>query len=851
MTVSSLTPVNNYTGNGSVTTFDFDFFIENQNELVVTHINSNGISNVLEYGIDYSINEIGNENGSYIEFPISGSKYGNLASGEILSLSLTLPIKQESKFANSSSLNLVVLEKTFDYLVRILQILNRKIERSIKVQEGSSVSPDGLIQQLEKAERNTSMYSSRCETLTKDAGTYRENAELQASFAEKSAQEALEVKNELVQGNMFKYQLFDIVQKDHVLAYEESQGFELLGSYVYKNAVAGSRYGYPDFYEKCLEEKEQGTETQVTLGENTITMFVNANGHQFFDIADKETVDTFYNSTGVAWFYGIDTDNECIFLPRNDYLTSYVNNGETPVAYDMSTTNNMQMRIPLNDSLGRLNMLFNGVSSSDNTEGLTGANNSSNYGQVQYTGTGYSTSDLPSGGTTGTVTPSKVNLDPNGTLYVDISNVKDTNRYAYMVVGNTTADTSWVDVVTQVNSGVKDLEDKTNEGIEALSNASNALRQTQITNCLLEVPQNIKLELVDGVLTLKAGSKVIVPNGVGVFKELTVTKDLDVSSGTGQKIIMVTSDGNFITTVDLAKSCSGSTDSLNGVVYHAWYDTTNNIIKRYGADVSTPSSIASFPIAIATFTDNIHCTIDHVFNGFGYIGSTFWADKGVKGLRPNGKNTNGTLKHNEYTTSKILTAPARVSNGCGFVLLYDVGMLSDIGSDRYYEQDNMPFEPYGSYKGWYSPKDNITYSDNGSWIKTNYHVIGKYTTENGKITSIEMKQPFRAVDYNDKQEIASWGFPSDKYVDLTLGATGSSYTAPANGWAVISKRTSAANQQVSLGISNSIRWMAYHPISGSACSVSLPVRKGQSFYCTYSAGGTLDFFRFVYAEGGQ
>jgi len=33
------------------------------------------------------------------------------------------------------------------------------------------------------------------------------------------------------------------------------------------------------------------------------------------------------------------------------------------------------------------------------------------------------------------------------------------------------------------------------------------LNHLQITNCLLEVPQNIKLELNNGVLTLKAGSK--------------------------------------------------------------------------------------------------------------------------------------------------------------------------------------------------------------------------------------------------------------------------------------------------------------------------------------------------------
>lgn len=114
--------------------------------------------------------------------------------------------------------------------------------------------------------------------------------------------------------------MFQIVQEDHVLSFEESKGKALLGSYVYKNGVAGSRYGYPDFYARCVEEKAAGLESDVTLGENTVTMHLNGNGHTFFNISDKAAVDTFYESTGAAWFYGIDTANERVFLPRNDWF---------------------------------------------------------------------------------------------------------------------------------------------------------------------------------------------------------------------------------------------------------------------------------------------------------------------------------------------------------------------------------------------------------------------------------------------------------------------------------------------------------------------------------------------------
>lgn len=63
-------------------------------------------------------------------------------------------------------------------------------------------------------------------------------------------------------------------------------------------------------------------------GTNTFTYKKNTNGHNFFDIADKDKADEIYNNTGIAWFYGVDTTNERIFLPRNDYCFVNGNVGE-------------------------------------------------------------------------------------------------------------------------------------------------------------------------------------------------------------------------------------------------------------------------------------------------------------------------------------------------------------------------------------------------------------------------------------------------------------------------------------------------------------------------------------------
>lgn len=153
MTVSSIIPVNNYKGNGSNKKFDFDFLIESANEIEVTHISQDGISQILIQGVDYSVNEIGNKNGSYIIFPLEQSTFDILQEGETISLVLSLEIKQESEFENSSNLNLSVLEWTFDYIIRIIQMLTRRIERAVKVTEGVSTTPDELVSSLNESQK--------------------------------------------------------------------------------------------------------------------------------------------------------------------------------------------------------------------------------------------------------------------------------------------------------------------------------------------------------------------------------------------------------------------------------------------------------------------------------------------------------------------------------------------------------------------------------------------------------------------------------------------------------------------------------------------------------------------------
>ena len=98
--------------------------------------------------------------------------------------------------------------------------------------------------------------------------------------------------NEIIEkGVGAAFKLFDTKITDHELTFEESEGWALQGTYVYKTGVSGTRYGYPTFYAKCIEEKKQAGEgIQYSLDGLTATFYNHPNGHQFYDIADKDVI---------------------------------------------------------------------------------------------------------------------------------------------------------------------------------------------------------------------------------------------------------------------------------------------------------------------------------------------------------------------------------------------------------------------------------------------------------------------------------------------------------------------------------------------------------------------------------
>ena len=323
-------------------------------------------------------------------------------------------------------------------------------------------------------------------------------------------------------------------------------------------------------------------------------------------------------------------------------------------------------------------------------------------------------------------------------------------------------------------SNKPNLDAKANIDLLNLTNTGKNIANwsTNVTNCITEIRQDIKLELNNGVLTLKAGSKVYVPNGAGVFDTLNIASDIALTQGwrTVEKCVLCVYGGNALAIISSNRCASGSSDSISGND-HWYYNTTDNTIRFINSDGTARTAKLSMPIAIITMAGNNAnvSRIDQVCNGFGYIGSTVFALPGVKGLIPNGRNADGSLKNIEFTTKKVLTL---------------TGSGSKKGVGIYLKSNELQFygRPYKTFKSLsdvstnfsgigFIIDDNLLYTFDSGVSKNHqaYCVGGVYDWTDDKISSFIPKTVFHASDFNDvalKQDLARVA-TSGSYNDLS------------------------------------------------------------------------------------
>lgn len=146
---------------------------------------------------------------------------------------------------------------------------------------------------------------------------------------------------------------------------------------------------------------------------------------------------------------------------------------------------------------------------------------------------------------------------------------------------------------------------------------------------------------------------------------------------------------------------------------------------------------------------------------------------------------------------------------------------------------------YAGYYQWLVDHIGETITANGGKIVNSG---GTYSDYDWVVNTAD--QTFRLPLLNGSEDL-----PSDRYENLTLQASGSPYTAPANGWYVLYKAATASGQyNESFSPSNRLRSMVHSSYSGGT-STYIFVKKGDVYEPYYSVAGVTQEFVFIYAQG--
>lgn len=100
-----------------------------------------------------------------------------------------------------------------------------------------------------------------------------------------------------------------------------------------------------------------------------------------------------------------------------------------------------------------------------------------------------------------------------------------------------------------------------------------------------------------------------------------------------------------------------------------------------------------------------------------------------------------------------------------------------------------------------------------------------------------------------KTASAHFAMPSTTYDNLTLGVSGSKYTAPADGWFVVLKAAGVSGAYFNLVNTTAKIGVTSDGMATGAKYIYIPASKGDEIQTNYSFSGTTESFIFVYANG--
>ena len=252
----------------------------------------------------------------------------------------------------------------------------------------------------------------------------------------------------------------------------------------------------------------------------------------------------------------------------------------------------------------------------------------------------------------------------------------------------------------------------------------------KITNCILDIPQVVNMQLNSEVLTVKSGTKLYDASG----NVATLNNDRTVNltyTAKASCYVLISKSTQGITTANINDSRLTFND--NKVIFEN--------IEYY------------LPLGIVTRNiEGEKSTIDRIFNGIGYIKNKNYLLPNVKMLIAHGYNVDGTYNNNEYVTDKvIISSNSIIENSIMFfrkkinVEIFNISQLSYLG-----ELDYVP-EIESKFQWYYNKQTRLWYSHEAgesSWSQLDYLNLTYNKANNTSSIST-----FRAVDFKEFEEL--------------------------------------------------------------------------------------------------
>ena len=296
--------------------------------------------------------------------------------------------------------------------------------------------------------------------------------------------------------------------------------------------------------------------------------------------------------------------------------------------------------------------------------------------------------------------------------------------------------------------------------------------------------------------------------------------DFNHSASAGQRI-------RFNDTVTILSAMPAAADSSTTVPTTAWVQSaittatanavTTNTVQTIIASkkISTGATIAySRPFEILMPTSNESNPTENKTREIAFISS-----------EGTGNNYEGSLTHTRFATGESYTGlrAGRLVNGT-----YKEGTLGVHTMEDGTTFGTAPSTPANP------TSDTIA---TAGYVKNQVATKANTNADNFSVAG--------------KSVLSGMGMPSKRYINLTLGASGSTYTAPANGWFSCVFICGATGGHVNAFIEQGLGFMD-DIATNDATKFYLPVLKGDTMRFNYPSANTSSsdwYFQFIYAEG--